>query len=460
MQFDEQVRLGDEVERLVRYLRCTRDIPGAVQGIGEPAHQPVVVSSPERGAGDRLGEQFRRDAGRLADQVVRGADQPVQHPFVHDLGRARAVGGVQELPGDSLRRCARRREGAGRVPVPGGAHRRRHFLVKRRADQRVPEAKAVTRFGEHARDARLVDSREQVRQAAAEHDRQVGDLEVHAEQRRSPQHVAHRAGDETKAVRDHRGQGAGDRAGNGAARLGAGEVSPAGERCRARWRQRQVRTAHQRGDKLGEVERVARRSFGQPEKAAVRPAAGQHSHEVRHRRLGEPRQLDPAVVAREAVQREQVIPVRDRARRPDEQQRSLARRLRQPAPERDARRVGPLQVIDDQDDRPHGAFFRDEREQLLGQSRGHVRAPVGGDLAAEQPDDRATPCVDRRFADLKRVKERQERQRRAELVTGAPEDLAPGIGRGRHSGVHERRLANARFAFDQHRGTAPSGGLS
>ena len=239
MQFDEQVRLGDEVERLVRYLRCPRDIPGAVQGIGEPAHQPVVVGGPERGAGDCLGEQFRRDAGRLADQLVRGADQPVQHPLVHNLGRARAVGGAQQLTGDSLRRRARRREGAGRVPVPGGAHRRRHFLVKRRADQRVPEAKTAARFGEHAGHARLVDRREQVRQAAAEHDRQVGDLEVHAEQRRGPQHVAYRAGDETKAVRDHRGQGAGDRAGNEAARLAparsvpsASAAVPAGVRVR------------------------------------------------------------------------------------------------------------------------------------------------------------------------------------------------------------------------------------
>ena len=41
----------------------------------------------------------------------------------------------------------------------------------------------------------------------------------------------------------------------------AAEVGPVGERCRARWRQGQVRTAHQRGDEFGEVERVARRSF-------------------------------------------------------------------------------------------------------------------------------------------------------------------------------------------------------
>ena len=51
------------------------------------AHQPVVVVGPERGTGDCLGKQLRRDAGRLADQLVRGADQPVQHPLVHNLGR-------------------------------------------------------------------------------------------------------------------------------------------------------------------------------------------------------------------------------------------------------------------------------------------------------------------------------------------------------------------------------------
>src|SRR5260370_7728662 len=46
---------------------------------------------------------------------------------------------------------------------------RSHFLVERRPDQQVPEAEAVARFGEHARGARLVNGREQVRQKSEEH---------------------------------------------------------------------------------------------------------------------------------------------------------------------------------------------------------------------------------------------------------------------------------------------------
>ena len=52
----------------------------------------------------------------------------------------------------------------------------------------MPESEAVARLGQHASGARLVDRRDQVCHAAAEHDGQIGDREVRAEQSRRPQY--------------------------------------------------------------------------------------------------------------------------------------------------------------------------------------------------------------------------------------------------------------------------------
>ena len=69
--------------------------------------------------------------------------------------------------------------------------------------------------------------------------------------------------------------------------------------------------------------------------------------------------------------------------------------------------VRPLQVIDDQDGRPHRALLGDQRQQLLGEDRGHVSAASGRDLAAQEPDDRVPPLIDGRLADPQPVQERQ-----------------------------------------------------
>jgi hypothetical protein len=71
----------------------------------------------------------------------------------------------------------------------------------------MPESQAMTRLGQHAGLNRLVDRREQVRHAAVQHDRKIRNREVHAQQGRRPQHVAHRPSHEAKPVRYGRGQG-------------------------------------------------------------------------------------------------------------------------------------------------------------------------------------------------------------------------------------------------------------
>ena len=89
----------------------------------------------------------------------------------------------------------------------------------------MPEPETVAGLGQHASGACLVHRRDQVRHAASEHDRQIGDREIRAEQGRRPQHVAHRAGHEAEPVRYGRGQRVrrGTAGQLGRARLGDGQ---------------------------------------------------------------------------------------------------------------------------------------------------------------------------------------------------------------------------------------------
>jgi hypothetical protein len=73
-----------------------------------------------------------------------------------------------------------------RVAVPGGAQGRGHVVIHGRPDQRVPEPEALACLGQHTRGACLVHRRDQVRHAASEHNRQIGDGEIRAEQGRRP----------------------------------------------------------------------------------------------------------------------------------------------------------------------------------------------------------------------------------------------------------------------------------
>ena len=438
MQLHDQIGLGGVLQRTVRHPFGLHQVTDAVEGVGEPAGQPAVLGRAGRGTGLRPGEELGRDPGRLADQQLGLAGQPAQHPLVHRLGRsAEPAGRPQHLPGHPVGRRARLRQGVRRVAVPGSAQRRGHIVVQGRPDQRVPEPEAVAGLGQHASGACLVHRRDQVRHAAAEHDRQIGDREVRAEQGRRPQHITHGPGHEAEAVRYGRGQRAwrGTARQLGRSRLGDGQPGAAG----------------QRGDQFGDVERVPRGPVGEPHQAVVGPAAGQGRYQVGHRVAGEPGELEPGSLACHPPQRQQVIALRHRAHHPDQQQRYPLRRLGQPSPQGDAGLVGPLQVIHDQDGRPHRALLGDERQQLLRQHRRHVRATVGGDLAAQQPDDRVPARIGRRLAYSQAVQERQQRQRLAQLIAGAPEHLTAGLRRLGHGRPHQRGLADARLALDEHR---------
>ena len=187
----------------------------------------------------------------------------------------------------------------------------------------------------------------------------------------------------------------------------------------------------------------SRRPSGRP------PAEGRH--QLGHCRLGERGELDPDRVRGYPPQGQQVATLRHRAHRADQQQRLMLCRLGQPSPQGDTGLVGPLQVVDDQDGGPDRALLGHQGQQLLRQHRGHIRAAVSADLAAQQPDDRAAPGICRRFAHLQPVEERQQRQGLAKFVTGPPEHLVASLRRFGQCRSHQSGLADARLAFDQHR---------
>ena len=159
VQVHEQVGHGGMLQRMVRHLLGPCPVTEAVKGIGEPTGQPAVLGRVSCGAGNCLSEKFCRDPGRLADQRVCGAGQPVQHPLIHwlryatwpshrlqqaavppgpsarPLPRARALTGLDDIrsfvnesrywPGSATVRTCRRYPGAagtsGPVTVTSGA---------------------------------------------------------------------------------------------------------------------------------------------------------------------------------------------------------------------------------------------------------------------------------------------------------------------------------------------------
>src|SRR5580693_5744357 len=117
---------------------------------------------------------------------------------------------------------------------------------------------------------------------------------------------------------------------------------------------------------------------------------------------------------------------------------------REPSPELDSGRVGPVQVVDHQHNRPRGGLVYGERDELLGQQGGNVGAAVGGDLAAEQAGDRGPPGVRGWRPHLERVEEREQRELLAKLVPGPPEDLAVRRRLVARTSVRLEPMANGR----------------
>ncbi len=420
--------------------RCRRRLRPLLGRAGRPVGRPSSVSSVHR-RDDRTGPPPDVAA------IVRAAEP--------DWAAERA----QQLPGYPVRCRARRGEGVPGVAVPGGAHRGGHLRVERLPDERVPESEGGAGIGQHPHRPGLVERGDQGGNGPAEDRGQVGDRELHSEQRRRAEHLPGRPGDESEPVCD----GAGQRVWHGARREAGG----------ARVGNRDAARPGQRGQHLGEVERVASRAVGQLQQPRVRPAAGQRADELGHGRLGERAELDATRAVDRAPQGQEVLALRYRAGEADEQQRHLPRGSREPDPQPEAGRVGPVQVVDDQGHRLDVGLVDDQGDELLGEERGDVGAAVGGDLAPQQAGDRGPPGVGRRGPDLERVEERVQRELLAEFVPGPPEDRAARRravvggrvrleprGGGRERGADEGGLADAGLALDEQGVAAASGEIS
>jgi hypothetical protein len=141
MQIHQQVRLGHVREGSGGDLGGVGGVADPVERVGEPAGEQVVRGLRGGDPGDGPAQQPDRGPRRLADELLAGAGEPAHHPLVGGARGALDVQHRQQLLGDPVGGCAVLRQRVGGVAVPCPAHRRRHGLVERRADQWVPEGK-------------------------------------------------------------------------------------------------------------------------------------------------------------------------------------------------------------------------------------------------------------------------------------------------------------------------------
>ena len=209
--------------------------------------------------------------------------------------------------------------------------------------------------------------------------------------------------------------------------------------------------AHQRVEQLGEVQRVARGAGRQLEQAAVRLAAAEGAHQLRHRLLAQRPEPEPGARGHAALDREHVAVPRRQAQRPDQQQGQLLGQPRQPAPDRQRRRVAPLEVVQDEDRRLGERRVADRGDDLLAGGGDEVVAGLRGTGAVEEPGGDRVP-VDVTGRPVRQgLEQGSEQQWRRQFVAGTPEHAATLLSGTVGGQAHEHRLADARLTHDEER---------
>ncbi len=135
------------------------------------------------------------------------------------------------------------------------------------------------------------------------------------------------------------------------------------------------------------------------------------------------------------------------------------------------RAIGPVEVLEDEHERPVGAEADDRAEDQLEQLRGLDRPVVERRAAVELGDEppelgagRAEQALERRVVLLERQRaqrldERRERHALAELDAAADEHPRAVLGRAPPRLLEQPRLAHAGLAADQDDGRLPRGGV-
>ncbi len=173
----------------------------------------------------------------------------------------------------------------------------------------MPESEVAARLGQDAGGTRLVESMNQIGDPASKDGRQVRHGEVHAEQRRCLQDLAHLARDEAQAVGNGRRQGVWC---GGARQLGRASVVD----CEAA-------VTLKRRDQFRNVQRIASRAVGQPQQLVVGQTARQGRDQRCYRAFGQSAEPEVNHFRVGALERTQVIAPRHRPHRGDEHQRNL-----------------------------------------------------------------------------------------------------------------------------------------
>ena len=348
--------------------------------------------------------------------------QPLDHP---QWSRRRRGG---QLPGDPRHRSARHGQRPGRLLVEDVAGRAAQPDVEDVVHEGVPELQVRAGVDEDAGLDRLLEGAGQLGGRPVGHRGDVGRGELGAEQGRPVEHGPGLRGQ----VAEPAVHGVEQR---GRRRLGR----RAGQLHRAAL-VRHGAVVQQDLQDLPDVEGISRGTgdeLGQPGAGvATRDPAGQ----LRCVHIGQRVQAQQRAARRvhpvpQAHQRGRARHrVRQRPAGDDEQQRRAPRQRGQPVQHEQARLVHPLQVVDDEHERPPGAELVHMRQQLV---------DGGGDRVA-----RGEPVGDR--AGPQRAGEHVQRELRTHLLAGAPGDPAPVGARGQRHREQARR-ADPRLALDPER---------
>jgi hypothetical protein len=410
------------------------------QRVREPACQQVVRGHVGRDPRDRPSQQGDRGVRRLPHELLARAGEPMDDPLVSGAGKVVAGDRGQQLPGYPVGGGTVQRQRTPGVTMPGGSDRHRHPLVQGGPDQRMPEGELRPVVPQHTRGDRLFEDRQEIADRFAGDDRQLGHREVCPEQRGGVQDAANRGREEFEAVGDSSGQRVWC---STSRRFGLTFLDPEGappDEC---------------VDQLGQVQRVAGGAGRELEQARTRCTAGRSTDQLGDLVVGQAVQAHASRWVHRTAQRGEILPAGHRPGRPYQQQRHLPHQAGQPAPRHDGGRVGVLEIVDDQQDRRCRAQVVDQSQQPLGRG-GHDVDPVARcGVGLEHLLDLRATDTGRRYPRIERVEQGQQRERLAQLVTRAPEDLAPRGGGFPGRRLGERGLADPRLALDQDRSATP-----
>ncbi|WP_260195403.1 hypothetical protein [Actinophytocola gossypii] len=205
MQVDHDIEVSDHGHRADGDPFRIGGVARSIQGVGEPRDQDGVPLRLRGRAVNRLTQQVDRGSRCLGDQGGRGAGQPVQECLVQGTGIGH-LDRLQQLPGDAMVWNARVGQCPGRVQVPHRADGLGYVVVEHSSDQRVSERELLTSVPQHTRNTGLIEDEDQLGNAPTNHDREVRDEKVHAQQRGGLHDRTRLAGQEVKTVRDHSDQ--------------------------------------------------------------------------------------------------------------------------------------------------------------------------------------------------------------------------------------------------------------